>query len=225
MQNKIRIMSSGTVGTQVNLLFRARFLTFTPDQFNNAFKEQGYFMSQGQANPSLNPAAKPIPALIFSKGNLAVTYNQNQNTIIFQILNTLDLDNLYDHDITPLLAKLNFVESSTSMMSLECHTQLTTTSTPMSTLTSLVNSDYINGLNKILGEEKLGVTAIRLSTKYPLLNDGMQIVLEPLGNDPERSYYLNIIYRTSEMSKFNDFVRIFGATMIEKIAKEASGNV
>jgi len=207
------------IGAQVSLLFQTKFPTFTADQFTKAFNELGYSVIQGTANVSGNPAAKPVPTVIFSKGNLSVVYNQTQSMIIFQILNTVDLDELYDAEIKPMLIKLNFVEEAINMIGLECNVQISTQTLPQDILSSLVKKELIDKLNEILGDSKLNTTSLRLSTSFPFVNDGIQVIIEPLGNDPKGSYFVNLVYRTPEMNKFNEFVKLFGTNMLEKLAE------
>lgn len=211
-------MSVRKIGAQVSLLFQTKFPTFTADQFNKAFNELGYTAIQGNANISNNPGAKPVPTVIFSKGNLSVVYNQNQYLIIFQFLNTVDLDKLYDAEIKPMLIKLNFVEEAINMIGLECNIQISTKTPPQEILSSLIKKEFIDKVNEILGDSKLNTTSLRLSTSFPFGNDGIQVIIEPLGNDPKGSYFVNLVYRTPEMNKFNEFVKIFGTRMLEKLA-------
>jgi len=58
------------------------------------FQGLGFTQTKGSANISANPAAPAVPTTMFSKGNLIVLFNTNENLIIFQIINTLDVRGL-----------------------------------------------------------------------------------------------------------------------------------
>ena len=56
-------------------------------------------------------------------------------------------------------------------------------------------------------------------------NETIAINLEPLPTDPSGSYFVGINYRTKESDKFDEFIKEFGESMIEKIIREAEENV
>jgi len=212
------------VGSTVSLLFRSKYPTFTPDHFNKAFKDKGYTATQGQAIVSNNPNAKPIPTVYYSKENLVVMFNPVENLLVFQIINTLNINDIYEKDIKPILISLNFVEDSVSMRGLECITQISDNGNTMDTLTKLINQNFVGSIKKTLGLDHLISNSIKLSTSYPFTSEGTQLTIEPLANDPEHSYFFQILFRTEEMSKFNDMVDKFGENLIKEIIEQVMTN-
>lgn len=221
--DKVGMSPFKSVGSHVQLVFRTKFPTFTPDQFGKALKERAYSMVQGQvANPQ-NPQAPPIAVQLYSKGNINVFLLQQLNQIVFEVLNTVNLQPVYE-EIKKLLFSLNIVSDAILITILNCSTRAKTKTEPQKNLTSLVNRGFLEGITKNLGE-KLGVFSIRLATTFPLTKEGLQIVLEPLGTSPKNEYYLNITYRTPDMNKLNEFVERFGEDLINEIIGEVEKNV
>jgi len=210
-----------SVGSSVTLLFQAKYATFTPDQFNRAFRDRNFTLTQGPASISSNPAARQVQTAYFSKDNLIVFYNANENLIIFQIVNTLDFNQLYETEIKRILVDLNFVEEAANMIGLECTTRVRSQKSPNDSLTSLVKNEFLQNVNKIVGLNDLGVFTITLNSTKPL-EESLRITLEPLVTDPTGTYIVALIYRTNQTSKFNEFVTIFGVDMVKSLAMEAS---
>lgn len=211
------------VGSYVQLLFRTKFPTFTPDQFVKALKDRKYSSVQGQVSNPQNPQAPPIAVTLFSKGNINIYLIPNLNQVVLQILNTVNLQSAYE-EISKILFELNIIKDIVSDIVFNCTTKAPTKIEPKKNLTSLVNTDFLQGIAKEFKED-LGVVSIRLATTFPLERDGLQVILEPLGTSPKSDYYLNIIYRTSDMDKFDAFVRNFGDSVIQGIIGEAEKNV
>lgn len=214
-------MSINAVGSNVNLLFKSKYMTFTPSQFNNTFKELNFLPSQGPLVQSNIPNAPPVPTTLFSKDNLVVVYNPVEFLLIFQILNTVDFQGIYNREIIPILARLNLVEDAVSTRSIECTTQIRVKKSPIDMINSLVEKKFMNEMNAIVGMNSLKATTLRIVTAFPFADEGLQILMEPLATDSTGSYYLQIVFRTQETSKFNEFVNRFGTNMLQKIAEEA----
>jgi hypothetical protein len=196
-------------------------MTFTPSQFNNTFKELNFLSSQGPLVQSNIPNAPPVPTTLFSKDSLVVVYNPVEFLLIFQILNTVDFQSIYNREIIPILARLNLVEEAVSMRSIECTTQIRVKKSPIEMINSLIEKKFMSEMSSILGMSPLKATTLRIVTSFPFADEGLQILMEPLATDATGSYYLQIIFRTQETSKFDEFINRFGTPMIQKIAEEA----
>lgn len=214
-------MSIQHVGSNVNILFQSKSLTFTPDQFNKVFREQGFTATQGVAPISQNPNAKPVPTVYFSKDNLIVLFNPVEYLVIFQIINTLNFSQLYDKEIKPILTSLNFVPEIVNMMGLECNTKITSTKSPRASLTSLLKKEFRAEISKKLGINNLSVFTIRLIGGDDK-TENITLIIEPLLTDPEGIYHVSLSYRTLDNSKFNEFVSKFGEQLIRDIIEEAN---
>jgi len=213
-----------TIGSNVTLSFQSKYQTFTPAQFIKTFQELGFAQTKGSANISANPAAPAVHTTMFSKGNLIVLFNTNENLIMFQIINTLDFNGVYEEEIQKILLNLNFNPSSVSIMGIYAVTQVHEVRPPVDTLTSLTSEKFVSGLNKINDDGRMKVTAIRLGNVNSE-NETLSVSLEPLQTDPAGSYFVAISYRTKESNKFDEFVKEFGEGMVEKIIREAEENV
>ena len=219
-----KIVNVSTIGANVTLLFQSKYQTFTPEQFITTFQKLGFVQTKGSANISANPAAQAVPTTMFSKQNLIVLYNPNENLIIFQIINTLDFNPLYEDKILKILASLNFNPTSVSLMGIDATTQVHDVKYPIATLSSLTKPEFIADLNTLSGDGDMVVSGIKLGT-VGSEKESLSINLEPLQTDPSGSYFIAIAYRTKESDKFNEFVKDFGAKMIEDIIREAEKNV
>lgn len=213
-------MSISHVGSNINLLFQSRSVTFTPDQFNRVFQEKGFTATPGVANVSLNPNAPPVQTVYFSKNNLLVLYNPSEYLVMFQIINTLNFSELYQNEIIPILKSLNFVPEIINVMGVECNTKITMGISPVQSLTSLLKKELLDGISNALGIKNLSVFTIRLVGGIEQI-ENMTIAIEPLVTDPQRAFHFSLTYRTVDSSKFNDFVNRFGEGMILQIMKES----
>lgn len=223
------MMSARSVGSQIQLVFLVKFPTFTPDQFNQALKAKDFLMTPSQA---ISPQGQPTQVQIFSKGNLLVFFAPNpqnpaQFQIVFQALNTVSLvyaasGGVLLQDIMDILARLNIVEDVVSLITFNCITRAPATIDPMKGLTAGVKPELLEKITKALGSN-LNVTSLRLGTVFPL-QKGIQLVLEPLGSDPTKEFFVNVLFQTSDMKEFDKFIKEFGENVINDII-EAMVNV
>ena len=172
-------MNVSDVGSHVTLLFQSKYQTFTPAQFVKTFQEQGFTATKGNANISSNPLAPAIPTNIFSKGNLVVLFNPSENLIMFQIINTLDFNQLYEEEIQKILVSLNFDPTAIGMLGIDAVTQVHDVKPPIDSLSKLTNKNFIDGFNEMGIGEKLQITSLRLSSIASDTNS-ISITLEPL---------------------------------------------
>ncbi len=219
-------MLVSNIGSLVTLLFQTKYQTFTPAQFIKTFQELGFIQTKGLVNVSANPAAPAVQTNIFSKDNLVVLLNPNENLIMFQIINTLDFNSIFDDVIQKILVALNFNPSSVNMLGLDCIAQVHDVKPPRDSLTSLVNPNFINGLQSSVIDSKFEITSLRMTTLGDGVSDeSMSVTLEPLQSDSTGSYHLVVIYRSKQNDKFDKFVRTFGSDMLKSIVNEVEKNV
>jgi len=221
-------MSSLAIGSQVQLVFRTQFLTFTADQFSKALKGTGYLEMRSQiANPQ-GTQAPPILMQSFSKGDVTVflppVQPPNLPIIIFQILNTVNLESKYE-EVKKIRLALNIYPEIISNASFKCTTRRKAKTSPLVSLTSMVDTKYIENISKNLNTE-LKVASLRFVTSYPLKQEGgCQVIIEPLATSAENEYYLEISYITTKMNQFDEFIDEFGSDMIQRIIEETERNV
>lgn len=65
---------------------------------------------------------------------------------------------------------------------------------------------------------RAAVTSIRLSL-IRSRDELLTVVIEPFGNDPEWTYYVDVQYATKVAKKFNAFMEKAGKSMIDDIVK------
>ena len=112
------------------------------------------------------------------------------------------------------------------MLGLDCVTQVHKVKSPERSLTSLVNSKFVDGLGSTSLDTDVGITSLRMtSRKNGGDGDSLSVTLEPLESNPTGSYHMVVIYRSRQSDKFNEFVKYFGSDMIENIIKEVEKNV
>jgi len=222
-------MATPAIGTQVQLVFRTQFLTFTAELFSKALKEKKYLEVRGQIPNPQNPQAPPIPIQTFSKGNVTVflplTQSLSPNAIVFEILNTINLEPMYKEEVKSILTALNIFPDIVSDASFNCTTRTKAKTRPLDRLTSMIDQIFLERISKNFAK-KLQVCSIRLATAFPLEREGgFQVVVEPLATNPEKEYYLNIAYKTTKMNEFDKFISEFGSDMIQRIMEETTKNV
>jgi|GEM_PF-5094128 len=221
-------MSSLAIGSQVQLVFQTQFLTFTADQFSKALKGNGYLEMRGQiANPQ-GPQAPPILVQSFSKGDVTVLLPPVQPpslpVIVFQILNTVNLERKYE-EVKKMLLALNIYPEIISDATFRCTTRSKAKASPLVGLTSMVDKTYIDNISKNF-DTQLKVGSIRFVTNFPLKQGGgCQVIIEPLATSVESEYYLEILYKTTKMNQFDKFISEFGSDMIQRIIEETDRNV
>lgn len=221
-------MSTLAIGTQVQLIFRTQFLTFTSDQFSKALTDKEYREARDQIPNPQNPQA-PILIQTFSKGDVTVflppTPSPNPNPIVFQILNTVNLEPKYK-EAWEILHALNIFPEIVSDASFSCTTRIRAKTKPLDRLTSLVNQAFLDRVSKNFST-KLNVASIRLSSVFPLQQreGGCIVIIEPLASNPESFYFLNISYKTTKMDEFDRFISEFGSDMVQRIIEETEENV
>ena len=208
----------------MTLIFQSQYQTFTPAQFVKTFQEHGFIQTKGNANVSANPMAPPVPTNIFSKDDLVVLYNPNENLIMFQIINTLDFNEIYDNTIQKILVSLNYNPSSVGMLGLDCVTQIHEVKSPHNSLTSLVNPKFVEGLNGPETTNGFHVTSLRM-TSQGSGEESLSVTFEPLQTNPDASYQLVVVYRSKQNDKFNEFIKLFSTKMIEDLVGEIEKNV
>lgn len=219
-------MNVSKIGSHVTLLFQTKYPTFTPAQFVKTFQELGFTQTKGVANVSANPNAAPVQTNIFSKDNFVVLLNPAENLILFQIINTLDFNEIFDDIVQKILVQLNFSPSVVAILGLDCITQIHEVKSPSDSLTSLVNSKFVVGLTSSVIGNQCDVTSLRFTTRGSDVSDeNLSVTLEPLQSNPTDSYHMTIFYRSKENDKFNEFVKNFGSKMIENIVGEVEKNV
>lgn len=187
-----------------------------------ALRDREYVALQGHATDKRNPNAPPVPIPAFSKENVNIFFYPSQNMFVVQVLNTIDITNLLE-DLKPILINLNMTEYVIANITFTCKTAiLSSRNDPQKNLTGLINSKFLDGINSMV-DQSLKVGSIRLLTESQYGQDqSLELLLEPLDADPKKEYSFVMVYKTSDMKKFNDFVNNkFGQKMISSIVEQA----
>ncbi len=207
---------NGIASPGIALTFQSSYRTFSPAQFVAAFSGKGFTETHVSAQISINPGAQPVPTTMYSKGSLLVFLNDGEHTVQFHILNTLSAK---DHmgDVMDILGSLNFGPPSIANMMVGVTATVKTDQSPVSGLTGLVERRLVDRIQKVHGENgSVAVTSIRLGLVRSR-DESLTVTVEPFGNDPEGSYYVDVRYATKTVDKFNIFMEKIGEEMFHDI--------
>ena len=205
-------------GYGILLKFQSNYRTFSPAQFMTAFNGMGFVGTQVTARVSVNPQAPPVETTMYSKGNLLVFLNSNENLVEFHILNTIEAKSHMDQ-VMKILNSLNFGPMSIANIMATITATVKGGMSPTGGLTRLVDSRLAERLEKTHGNGgRAAVTSIRLSL-IRSRDESLTVVLEPFGNDPEGTYYVVVQYTTKAAEKFSTFMEKAGKSMIDDIVK------
>lgn len=219
-------------GSQVQLTLQPKFQTFTPAQFSDALRAQGFMMTQATAvNHALG---QPVQIQAFSKGDMIVFLASGPapgpQSVVFQVLNTIDLtvkkDGVATNDtIQELLNGLNITPAVTARIELTCTLALAGRLPPRAGLTSCVKPGVARGVAAAFRTEALSVTSIRWGTDFPLTHNGFQIVVEPLATNASGQYFINIMLQTDDPARFAEFVGSFTEETVRKLLDAVESKV
>jgi len=203
------------VGTQIQLQFQTIYPTFTPDVFNKTLQGRSYSMVQAQSNPS--PQQPPVAIQLFSKDNVSVYYLQGNNQLVFGIMNTLSLDTPIE-EIKQVLIPLNIVPEAISSIVFQCATNVGS-SGPEESLSRLLKESMLTKVREVLDSET-AVSSIRFGTVIDGGGkDGIQIVIEPLKTSPSTHYNIRVVFRTADMTRFDDFISRFNQDLLGSLVQ------
>lgn len=209
-------MAATSIGTQIELIYKTQFVTFTPDQFSKALKDKNYLEVRGTI-----PSSKgPMPIQTFSKGDFIVFLAPDEPPpLVFRIINTLSIESKLK-EINEMLVALNIYADIVAVASFTCQTRVSVKGKPLDRLTSLVNKNFVSKICQNMGAD-MKVSSIRFNKAYPLSsNEGCGVTIEPLMTNPEKEYFVGISYLEHDMTKFNKFISEFGADMIQRMIEE-----
>jgi len=202
--------------------------TFTPDQFTKVLKEKGFKMT---VSPAVTPQGQPAQLSLFSKENLIIFFSTNpqnptQVNIIFQVLNTINIKSALNggtspnDDIRSILMGSNIEEDVVSTITFSCTTRQNAIIDPMKGLTDAIKPKLLEQINKAL-RSKLNLISLQLGTTIPVNlmegKDSIQLVLEPLGTDPTKKFFVSLTFQTRNMRKFDEFINGFGEDVIRSV--------
>lgn len=214
----VSVASPGVV-----LTLKTKCRTFTPDQFTAVFYKRGYTSTQVVANISDNPAASPVPTIMFSKDSLLVFFNDNENLIKFYAVSKTDISELFEDEIKQVLVSLNCRPPAVATMKLEMTAAVSGMGSPTSGLTSLLDGRFAGRIKKLHAMGDIVAASIKLVQSDPGRTGSLTTVLEPLNTDPEKSTF-SIEYAASDSDKFTDLVRGVGESAIKRVVGGAASN-
>ena len=191
----------------VVLTLRAKYRTFTPDQFTAVFYEKGYTNTPAVANVSDNPVAPPVPTVMSSKGDLLILSNDSENLIKLHAVNKTDVNELFEGEIEQALISPDCRPPAADAMNLETTTGVPGMGSPKKALTSLLDNQFASKIKKMYSMDDMAAASIKMVQSDAAHTESLTTTLEPLNTDPEKSYFVNIEYVTNDNDKFTNFVR------------------
>lgn len=215
----VSVASPGAV-----LTLKTKYRAFTPDQFTAVFYKKWCTNTQVAANISDSPAAPPVPTVMFSKDNLLVFFNDNENLIKFHVVNKTDISELFEDEIKQVLVSLNCRPPAVATMKLEMTAAVSSVGSPTSGLTSLLDGRFADGIKKLHAMGDIVAASIKMVQSDPGRTGSRTTILEPLNTDPEKSYFVSIEYAASDSDKFTDLVRGVGESAIKRVVGGAASN-
>lgn len=204
-------------GPGVVLTIRAKYRTFTPDQFTAAFLQEGYTGTQVTANISDNPMAAPVPTVMYSKDGLLIFFNDNENTIKFHIINRRDVADVFDSAIKNVLRSLDYHPPAVDTMRLEMSATVSGMGSPPKTLKSLIRRQLADKLEEIHSVGNVTTTSLKVTQSNDDHTEFLTTTIEPLNTDQEKSYFVGIEYVTKDNDKFTEYVSKMGDGMVESV--------
>ena len=94
-------------GPGVAISLRAKYKTFTPDQFMAVFQQGGCTGTPVATRISGNPMAAQVPAAACSKDGLPVLFNDAEGLIKFHAMSRRDTGDAFDGEIKGVLWSLD----------------------------------------------------------------------------------------------------------------------
>ena len=189
-------------GAQIQIMIETQGLVFTPDNLINVLKSYEFQLQQGVITNPLLPN-NPQNAQIFSKDSLMIYFVQNQpiNSLIFTILNTVDLKKeqiagkITIELIENIMDKLNLVDETINSITFSFTTHFEASRKPVELLTKTLNKNFIKKFQGLNFTKQVSLLSMRIGDAFPLQKNGYNIVLEPFVSSPEKMFFLQFIQK------------------------------
>ena len=217
---RARPVVASVAGPGVVLSIRAKYRTFTPDQFTALLHQEGYTGTQVTANVSEHPLAPPVPTVMYSKESLLIFFNDNDNTIKFQVINRRDVRDVFNGAIKTVLTSLNYYPSAVDTMRLEINATVSGMGSPTKTLKSLISRHLADKLEEIHSVGNVTAMSLKMAQSDDDRTEFLTTTIEPLNSDPDKSYFVSIEYMTKDNDKFTRYVNKVGDEMVERVIRE-----
>lgn len=214
---------SGIASTGIAPAFQSIYRALSPAQFVGAFGGKGLAKAHAGAQTSINPGAQPVPAAIHSKGSPLVLLNGGENAVQFHALDTPSAKDHMDGAMG-ILGSLNFGPPSIASTMAGATATVKTDQPPVSGLAGLAERRLADRIQRAHGGS--GGTAVTPMRLGPVRSRGesLTVTVEPFGNDPEGSYYVDVRYATKTVDKFNIFMEKIGEEMFHDIVAGAKNS-
>ena len=211
-------------GPGVTITIKTKYKTFTPDQFITVFQQGGYTSTQVAANISENPVAAPVHTVAYSKVGLLVFFNDNENLIKFHVINRKNVGDAFNCEIMHVLKSLNYYPSAVDSMRLEMTSTVSGMGSPITTLKSLICSQFVDRLEVLHSAGNVAATSLKFTQSDDNRTEFLTTTIEPLNSDPGGTYFAAIEYVTRDNEKFTGYIAKIGDEMVERIISEAENN-
>lgn len=217
-------MGVSVAGPGVTITLRAKYRTFTPDQFMAVFQQGGYTSTQASANITENPLAAPVQTVAYSKDGLLVFFNDTENLIKFHVLSRKNVGDVFNGEIKGVLMSLNYNPSAVDSMRLEMTASVSGMGSPTETLKSLTRGRFAERLEELHTAGNVAATSLRFTQFDDQRTELLTTTIEPLNSDPEGSYFVSIEYVTKDNEKFTAYVAKLGDAMVERVIRGVEDN-
>ena len=210
-------MISAKYKATLTLAFQPKYPTYTPETFNKTMDKKGFLLSQGQAK---TPMGQAIPLEAFSKGDIIVILLPNPVVpgavpqIVFQILNNFSLRTAYDETVKELLSELKLADSAVAGIDIRILVYVPALQDSLKSLSSILKNGILSNVSKKFSKRSLTVTSLRLGTAFPMVQEGLEIIIEPSATNPNAEFFINLHMNTSSLETFEEFINIYEKDLI-----------
>lgn len=212
-------MGVSIAGPGVAISLKAKYKTFTPDQFIAVFQQGGYTGTQVTTRISENPLAAQVPVVAYSKDGLLVLFNDAEDVIKFHVMNRRNIGDVFNDEIKGVLRSLNYQPSAVDSMRLEMTATVSGMGSPAKTLKSLTRGRFADRLEELHPIGNVAATSLKFTQSDDRHTEFLTTTIEPLISDPEGSYFVSIEYVTRDNEKFTNYVAKLGDEMVERVIR------
>lgn len=224
MSDLARVKNKATL----TLRFQPKYPTYSPETFKKTMDRNGFLLSPGQAK---NQAGSQIPLEVFSKDDLVVFQLPNPNNpgaqpeIWVQVLNNFSLEMAYNKIVKELLSEIKIGEKELSWIDVSIVIYVPTDHDPLRSLSSLLKSKTSREIGKGLVKLPMSITSIKIGSKFPMMQDGLELVVEPSATRPTEEFYINLHLNTSSVKAFESFTEDYEKGLIDNFIAMFTGGV
>ena len=219
-------MMSAKYKTTLTLAFQPKYPTYSPEAFKRTLDKKGFLLSPAQGK---TPMGQSIPLEAFSKGDIIVIQLPNTVNpaalpqIAFQLLNNFSLKTAYDETVKELLNDMKLVDGAIAGIDIRILVYVPTGLDSKDSLSAILKKGLLTKVSREF-DKPLKVTSIRLGSAFPMVQDGLEVIIEPSVTNPGTEFFINLHMNTSSMEIFEKFVEAYEKDLIANMINILAGD-